>query len=53
MAKGDVALVTPGNPEYQCADLEAQLFKAVSDFGADELAQMLDAAEAIRRTRRL
>jgi hypothetical protein len=34
-------------------DLEAELLRAVSDFGVDELTQMLDAAEAIRRTRRV
>ena len=35
------------------ADLEAKLIKAVSDFGFEELSQMIDVAEAIRRTRRL
>lgn len=35
------------------ADLEAQLIRAVSDFGLQELSQMLDVAEVIRRTRRL
>ena len=35
------------------ADLEHQLLDAVSDFGAEELSQMLDAAEAIRRLRRV
>jgi hypothetical protein len=35
------------------AALEAELLRAVSDFGMDELTQMLDAAEAIRRTRRV
>ncbi|HEX7238005.1 MAG TPA: hypothetical protein VF405_13645 [Gammaproteobacteria bacterium] len=39
------------DPAY--ADLEAQLVRAVSDFGLQELNQMLDVAEAIRRTRRL
>jgi hypothetical protein len=38
-------------PTY--ADLEAQLIRAVSDFGLQELSQMIDVAEAIRRTRRL
>jgi hypothetical protein len=36
-----------------CTDLEAQLARAVADFGLDELAQMLDTAEAIRRVRRM
>jgi hypothetical protein len=35
------------------ADLEAQLMRAVADFGLQELSQMVDTAEAIRRTRRL
>ena len=42
---------SPADPVY--ADLEAQLIRAVSDFGFEELSQMLDTAEAIRRTRRL
>ena len=41
----------PAEPVY--ADLEAQLARAVSDFGLQELNQMLDVAEVIRRTRRL
>jgi len=36
-----------------CADLEAQLVRAVADFGLDELTQMLDTAEALRRVRRM
>lgn len=40
----------PANHAY--ADLEAALARAVSDFGFEELHQMLDVAEAIRRTRR-
>ena len=39
------------DPAY--ADLEARLIRAVSDFGLQELSQMIDVAEAIRRTRRL
>jgi len=39
--------------DYTYADLEAQLLRAVSDFGLQELNQMLDVAEVIRRTRRL
>ena len=42
---------SPADPVY--ADLEARLIRAVSDFGFEELNQMLDTAEAIRRTRRL
>jgi len=39
--------------DYAYADLEAQLIRAVSDFGLQELNQLLDVAEAIRRSRRL
>jgi len=39
--------------DYAHADLEAELIRAVSDFGLQELNQMLDVAEAIRRTRRV
>ena len=35
------------------AELETQLLEYVSDFGVDELTQMLNAAEALRRARRL
>ena len=42
---------SPAEPAY--AELEAQLMKAVADFGLQELSQMVDTAEAIRRTRRL
>jgi len=35
------------------AELETQLLEAVADFGEDELTQMLDAATALRRVRRL
>jgi hypothetical protein len=52
MGNGDNVLVTPSQIDTLLA-LEAQLVRAVADFGVDELAQMLDAAEAIRRTRRL
>jgi hypothetical protein len=40
-------------PETIYADLETQLLEAVADFGADELSQLLDAAKALRRIRRL
>jgi hypothetical protein len=52
MGNGDNVLVTQSQIDPFLA-LEAQLVRAVADFGVDELAQMLDAAEAIRRTRRL
>jgi hypothetical protein len=35
------------------AELETQLLEAVADFGVEELNQMLDAAKALRRVRRL
>jgi hypothetical protein len=35
------------------AELESKLIRAVADFGLQELSQMLDVAEAIRRTRRV
>lgn len=53
MVTGDSSLVTQPQTVHVYLDLEAQLVRAVADFGVDELAQMLDAAEAIRRTRRL
>ena len=53
MINGDKLLVTQQHTDHLYLDLEAQLVRAVADFGIDELAQMLDAAEAIRRTRRL
>lgn len=52
MVKSDRSAVgQSSDPVY--ADLEAQLIKAVSDFGLQELSQMIDVAEAIRRTRRV
>jgi hypothetical protein len=39
--------------DHVYAELEAQLMRAVSDFGLQELNQMLDVAEVIRRTRRV
>jgi hypothetical protein len=42
---------TPADHVY--ADLEARLIRAVADFGLQELSQMLDVAEAIRRSRRV
>jgi len=52
MANNDSLLATQQQTVLY-ADLEAQLVRAVADFGLDELSQMLDTAEAIRRTRRL
>ena len=42
---------TPADRFY--ADLETELANAVADFGLDELKQMVDTAEAIRRVRRM
>jgi hypothetical protein len=42
---------TPADRFY--ADLETQLADAVADFGLDELKQLVDTAEAIRRARRM
>jgi len=53
MVNSDRSLATQQQTDGLYADLEAQLVRAVADFGLDELSQMLDAAEAIRRTRRL
>jgi hypothetical protein len=53
MVNGDRPAVTPESTDHVYADLEAQLVRAVSDFGLEELHQMLDVAEVIRRTRRL
>jgi hypothetical protein len=53
MATRESPLVTQQRTDRPCADLEAQLARAVADFEVDELSQMLDAAEAIRRVRRL
>ena len=53
MANSDSSLVTQEPIDRSYADLEAELVRAVADFGLDELTQMLDAAEAIRRSRRL
>jgi hypothetical protein len=39
--------------DHVYAELEARLMRAVSDFGLQELNQMLDVAEVIRRTRRV
>ena len=39
--------------DQRYSDLEAELVNAVADFGLEELKQMVDAAEAIRRVRRV
>lgn len=53
MVTGDHPYVTREPTDYAYADLEAELVRAVADFGLAELHQMLDVAEVIRRTRRL
>jgi hypothetical protein len=60
VALGEALMLTRSNPpvvqppsDQSWADLEAQLVRAVADFGLDELTQMLDTAEAIRRVRRM
>lgn len=53
MTNGDDPLVTQPQTDQRYLHLETELAKAVADFGVDELAQMLDTAEAIRRVRRL
>jgi hypothetical protein len=53
MANRDNPLFTPETAQQRYADLEAELVNAVADFGLEELEQMVDAAEAIRRVRRL
>jgi hypothetical protein len=53
MSNSNSPFVASKQPDRIYADLETELLNAVSDFGIDELTQMLDVAEAIRRTRRL
>jgi len=53
MVNSDHAAAGRSAADHTYADLEAQLLRAVSDFGLQELSQMLDVAEVIRRTRRL
>jgi len=53
MVNNDSQAAGPLSASDSYADLEAQLIRAVSDFGFEELNQMLDVAEAIRRTRRV
>jgi hypothetical protein len=53
MVNSDRAALGPSAANQSYAELESQLLRAVSDFGLQELNQMLDVAEAIRRTRRL
>ena len=40
-------------PADRFYDLKTELANAVADFGLDELKQMVDTAEAIRRARRM
>ena len=53
MVNNDLSTAGQSSADASYADLEAQLIRAVSDFGFEELNQMLDVAEAIRRTRRV
>jgi hypothetical protein len=53
MPNGDNPLVMQKAADQLYAELEAELFNAITDFGLDELKQMVDAAEAIRRVRRM
>ncbi len=53
MASRDSPLVMQTAPDQLYAALEAELVSAVADFGVDELKQMVDTAEAIRRVRRM
>ena len=53
MVNNDLSTAGQSSANESYADLEAQLIRAVSDFGFEELNQMLDVAEAIRRTRRV
>ena len=53
MANRDNPLFPQETAQQRYADLEAELVNAVADFGLEELEQMVDAAEAIRRVRRL
>jgi hypothetical protein len=53
MVNSDRPAAGQSSADHAYADLEAELMRAVSDFGLQELSQMVDAAEAIRRTRRL
>jgi hypothetical protein len=53
MGSRDSSLVMPEAADRLYADLEAELVSAVADFGLEELKQMVDTAEAIRRVRRM
>jgi hypothetical protein len=53
MGSRDNSLVMQQATDQRYADLEAELVSAVADFGLDELKQMVDTAEAIRRVRRM
>jgi hypothetical protein len=53
MVGRDKSLFTQEVSDQRYSDLEAELVDAVADFGLDELKQMVDAAEAIRRVRRV
>ncbi len=51
MVFSDSPLVSRPSADQLYADLEAQLATAIADFGVNELKQMVDTAEAIRRVR--
>jgi hypothetical protein len=53
MVNSDRPTAGQSTADHSYADLEAQLLRAVSDFGLQELNQMLDVAEVIRRSRRV
>lgn len=53
MPNSDNPLAIQKAADQLYADLEAEVVNAISDFGLDELKQMVDAAEAIRRVRRM
>lgn len=53
MVNSDSSFVPSQQTASPYTELELRLLNAVADFAADELSQMLDAAEAIRRLRRV
>jgi hypothetical protein len=53
MSDSDPPSVTPQRADGPYAGLELQLLNAISDFGTEELGQLLDVVEAIRRLRRV
>ena len=51
MVDGDSPVVTQQATDQLYAVLEAELAHAIADFGLNELQQLVDTAEAIRRVR--